>query len=208
MAARSKPVSKALSLALFFILITCLPSYPKEEAGNPEKLLGLGVELMKEPTPAPHFRLPSIRGGEVSLGSFKDRIVMVHFWATWSPSAQADLMSLEKIQKALAGESFSLITIATDVVGGAQVKAFLAKHASSVPVLIDSQGVTLKGYDVKVVPTTVFIDWHGRVIGRAVGPRHWGESSAVKAFKKMVKAPRHYGIITSGLPVEPAERSR
>lgn len=208
MAARTKHLSGPLLLALLFLLVASPPSYSKEEAGGLDELSSLGVELLEEPTPAPRFSLPSLEGGKVSLGSLKDRLVMLHFWTTWSPSATTELKDLERLQKSLAGEPFTLITIAADLAGEPRVRAFLAENSASVPVLLDPEGEVIERYDVRVVPTTIFIDPRGRVIGRAVGPRYWGASSAINALKKIVKAPDHYGIITSGLPAKPAERSR
>ena len=44
------------------------------------------------------------------------------------------------------------------------------------------------------------MDARGKTLGKSL-------LAALDGVKKVMKAPRHYGIITSGLPVNPAERS-
>ena len=67
-----------------------LPEYFPEIALEREQLAKeLGVsspashEVRSEPTAAADFRLKDLDGKEVGLADFKDRVVLVMFWATW-----------------------------------------------------------------------------------------------------------------------------
>lgn len=205
---RGKKVGKALLAALLVIFISTWPAHAKHDAPDEGPLAGLGMEPPRQVLPAPEFDLADLEDQAVGLKSFQGRLLLLHFWAAWGPSAPADLTALEKLQKALAGEPVSVVAVATDTLGRPSVESFLAEHPVSLPVLLDPEGSTLRPYGVRVLPTTLLIDGKGRIVGRVVGSRQWGGEAALGGLKKVVKAPRHYGIITSGLPVNPAERSR
>jgi cytochrome oxidase Cu insertion factor (SCO1/SenC/PrrC family) len=42
-----------------------------------------GVQAFRIPVDAPDFTLNSLGGGEVSLGEFKGKIVILNFFTTW-----------------------------------------------------------------------------------------------------------------------------
>ncbi|HWR59184.1 MAG TPA: TlpA disulfide reductase family protein, partial [Thermodesulfovibrionales bacterium] len=48
---------------------------------------------------APDFQLKDITGRTVSLSSFKNKTVLVNFWATWCPPCRAEMPSLNKLYK-------------------------------------------------------------------------------------------------------------
>lgn len=208
MASRIKRIGLALSFAFIVCLFAGHPVYPKGEVPGQSHLSILGVDLLREPVPSPELTLSNLEGDRVSVSSFKGRFLVLHFWTTWSPTASADLDNLGKLQKALADRPFAVITVAVDPTGKPPVEGFLKEHPAAVPVFLDPQGEALKLYAIRVVPTSILIDERGYVIGRVVGSRQWDLPASIKALKKIVKGSGHYGIITSGLPVKPSERSR
>jgi hypothetical protein len=65
------------------------------------------------------------------------------------------------------------------------VKRTAEQRGYTAPVLLDASGdVTGRGYGVWGPPTVYLIDRHGRLVGRAVGPRGWDSAEA----KTLVRA--------------------
>lgn len=57
------------------------------------------------------------------------------------------------------------------------------------PVLLDKTGdVTGRAYGVFGPPTVFFIDRHGNLVGRAVGPRGWDSPAAKEFLRALVAA--------------------
>lgn len=196
-------------LALVFLLCALIPAYAKEQGPELEKLLEeVGFETVMPPTKASPFSLSTIEGETSGLGDYKGRLLLLHFWATWSPPAPFEVAELEKLQKALHAEPFTVLAVAIDVAQKPAIEAFVQEHSPSVPVLLDLWGEVSEGYDVRVVPTSILIDGQGRVIGRAEGARTWSSQSMIDALKKLVEAPAQYGIIMGGSTLEVSERKR
>ena len=51
-------------------------------------------------TPAPlHFTLKDMNGAEVKLASFKGKVILLNFWATWCGPCKAEIPSLVELQQ-------------------------------------------------------------------------------------------------------------
>ncbi len=196
-------------LALVLVLCAFIPAYAKEHGAGLEQLLEkVGFETVKPPIKASPFTLSTIEGETSGLGDYKGRLLLLHFWATWSPPAPFEVAELGKLQRALHAEPFTVLAVAIDVVEKPAIEAFVQEHSPSVPVLLDLWGEVSESYDVRVVPTSILIDGQGRVIGRAEGARTWSSQSMIDALKKLVEAPAQYGIIMGGSTLEVSERKR
>ncbi|WP_339654302.1 TlpA disulfide reductase family protein [uncultured Salegentibacter sp.] len=61
--------------------------------------------------PAPHFKLASYNGDEVSLDDLKGRITYVDIWATWCGPCIAEIPALKNLQKKFPDVNFVSISI-------------------------------------------------------------------------------------------------
>jgi peroxiredoxin len=168
----------------------------------------VGFETLMPPTEAFPFALSTIEGETSGLGDYKGRLLLLHFWATWSPPAPFEVAELGKLQRALHAEPFTVLAVAIDVLEKPAIEAFVQEHSPSVPVLLDLWGEVSEGYNVRVLPTSILIDGRGRVIGRAEGARSWSSQSMIDALKRLVEAPAQYGIIMGASTLEVSERKR
>jgi cytochrome oxidase Cu insertion factor (SCO1/SenC/PrrC family) len=64
-----------LALALLLLVV---PAY----AAAPD-FAGMQVQSYDSPRPAPAFALPALEGKTVRLEEFREKVVMLVFWATW-----------------------------------------------------------------------------------------------------------------------------
>ena len=121
--------------------------------------------------PAPALVLPALDGGEVALRAYRGRVVVLHFFTTWSMAAEADI---DQLVEALGrhGARLVIIGIALDPGGHRLVAPW--RQARGVRYLVALGTDELRSGATSLgrigVPTTVVIDTGGNVVARIDGP--------------------------------------
>ena len=136
-------------------------------------------------TVATPFALTALDGSPVQLADLKGKVVVINFWATWCGPCKEEMPALGRLRQQLDPDRFALLTITTDLQREG-IAQFLANMKVQVPVLFDEDQDVSHAYLVRALPTTVFIDPQGTLIGRAVGPRDWDAPHAVRAVQSLM----------------------
>ncbi len=120
---------------------------------------------------APALVLPAVDGGEVSLTSYRGRVVVLHFFTTWAMAAEADIDQLIEARER-NGQQLVVIGVALDPDGHRLVAPW--RQARRVRYLVALGTDDLRGGKTSLggigVPTTVVIDRAGRIAARVDGP--------------------------------------
>ena len=132
-------------------------------------LLVVGVLLMANWASAagtmPQFALSSaVDGNEVSSDTFKGKVLLVTFFATWCPPCIQEIPTLKKLQEELQSQNFSVVGLSVDE-GGAKVVAKLVKRQKiNYPVLMADEGTAQKFGGIPGIPTSFLINRQGNVV--------------------------------------------
>lgn len=156
-----------------------------EPASADDRLAALKVGLAAPGTMAAPFELKSLDGSSIELVHLKGKVVVLNFWATWCGPCKEEMPAFERLRQQLDPERFALLTITTDMQRDG-IKHFLTNLHVQLPVLFDENQDVSHAYLVRALPTTVFIDRQGMLIGRAVGPRDWDAPNAVQALQSLM----------------------
>jgi cytochrome c biogenesis protein CcmG/thiol:disulfide interchange protein DsbE len=141
---------------------------------------------LKPGSEAPAFRLPSLAGGEVDLASYRGRVVVLNFWATWCPPCVAEMPSLERLHRQLGPEGLAVVTVSTDE-DEAELRRFVSQHGLTVQVLLDPGGrVAAEEYHTTGYPETFTLDRAGVVLEHVVGPAEWDSPEAISHFRALL----------------------
>jgi thiol-disulfide isomerase/thioredoxin len=112
--------------------------------------------------PAPDFRLRSVDGQQVVLSSYKGKLVLLDFWATWCIPCRAELPIFEKLHHELTGKDAAIVTV--DVGEKAETVGKYVRHEQyTFPVLLDEEHEVEWQYRLSLFPSLVVIDKQGRV---------------------------------------------
>lgn len=140
-------------------------------------------QIPKSPIKAIDFTLTDINGKSHTLSAYKDKIVMLNFWASWCPPCREEMPSMQKMYDNWDKNKFILLAVNVDE-GREKVKEFAKKNSYTFPILIDSDRMVSKKYEVSGIPTTYLIDEKGRILQRVVGSRHWSSEEIQRMIKK------------------------
>jgi len=118
---------------------------------------------------APDFSLSLLNGGTVALKELRGKPVVINFWATWCPPCRRELPALQAAFESYQGRiGFIAVDVKEDQ---AKVAAFVKELGLTFPVALDTDGaVSGVAYEVRGIPTTIFVDANGVVVARHVGP--------------------------------------
>jgi len=117
--------------------------------------------------PAPDFALTDLSGRRVSLHDFRNRKVILHFFATWCGVCKAELPSVRRVQASL-DEDEVLLAIAADSDDPEALRRFAAEHDLRYPILLASREV-LSAFAVDRYPTNYYLNGDGSVSSSTVG---------------------------------------
>ena len=111
--------------------------------------------------PARPFTLPDLDDRPVALSSFKDRLVLLHFWATWCPTCREEMTILEEAARA---HPRTIVILGVNLgEKRSKVAAYVKGSGITFPILLDARGKVAAAYGVLSLPITLVIGPDGRV---------------------------------------------
>lgn len=116
---------------------------------------------------APDFALKNLDGKVVKLSDFKNKIVIVDFWATWCGPCRKGIPDLVSIQKEY-GKDVVVIGITVDD-ELAEVPPFAKKYNINYPILYADKKVIKDFGGIEAIPTSFIIDKKGNIVDKHVG---------------------------------------
>jgi len=134
--------------------------------------------------PAPDFSLQDIDGKTHTLKSYRGKVVVLNFWATWCPPCREELPSMERAFVKLKDKD--VILLGVDVGEDSDtIFTFSADYPVSFPLLLDIDSTVIKSYGVVGLPTTYVIDKRGRLVYRVIGTRQWDAPEIIKILTSL-----------------------
>jgi peroxiredoxin len=125
-------------------------------------------------------RAPALRlrrfpdGAATDLDDFRDKLVVLNFWATWCTPCAAEMPALESLWTEYRGRGLVVLGVAEDRDAPASVLApYIAHLGLTFPVLADPDQRAGEDWRVTGLPTTFLIRPGGEVAAMAVGARRW-----------------------------------
>jgi len=137
----------------------------------------------QEPT---SIKLIVSNGDMFTKNTFKDRVTIVNFWATWCPPCVEEIPSLNRLKNKFQGKDFDLISInyAEDL---SSIKRFMKKVNVEFQVLLDKDGALAKQWNVITYPSTFIIDKNGHIIYGVNAAIEWDSSEVVEKIEQLLK---------------------
>jgi peroxiredoxin len=127
---------------------------------------------------APDFSLRDLDGNVRPLASFRGRVVLLSFWATWCTPCRTEMPTLDALFQSYKDHDFEVVAVASDVQGIEAVQPFVTQLHLSFTTLLDSTGQVTRLYGVTSLPTTYLLDREGRLVTVAIGSHDWANANA------------------------------
>jgi peroxiredoxin len=120
--------------------------------------------------PAPDFGQKDTDGNRVALSSFKGKVVLLNFWASWSATSRMENQELKQIVKAYNQKDLVVINISLDERREQWTQAIADDKMSGYNVsdLRFLRNEVAELYNISAVPQNVLIDASGNIIARNI----------------------------------------
>lgn len=150
--------------------------------------LSLAAETSREiGKQIPDFTLKDINGKDVAFYSFKGKVILLNFWATWCGPCREEMPSLINLYKSYKDKGFVVIGISVDT-SDKPVRRFINDNAIIFPILMDSdKEVSFDIFGVLGLPTSYLIDRNGVVVEKFLGERDWNSPEIKNKVLKLLK---------------------
>ena len=183
-----------LVAAVLLALAAAAPLPAADAAPGPKRAAGASAEpppfsatarafvFLKEPRAVQFGPFADAEGRPVTMARYRGKVLLVNFWATWCAPCVHEMPTLDRLQAALGGPEFAVLTVSLDRKGMAAVGPFWQEQGyRHLPILLDSRWKTARRLGVSGLPATFLLDRRHRILGYLLGPAAW-DSPLAKAF--------------------------
>ncbi len=137
---------------------------PEPAATQPAPLVG---------HPAPEFTLSAIDGSQVALDDLRGQVVLINLWATWCPPCRAEMPAIQQAYERFRDQGFVVLAV-NQQEDAARVVAYMNEQRLTFPALLDSDALVGAAYQVRVLPSSFFLDRRGVIRAVYRGPMSRG----------------------------------
>jgi len=149
--ARSRTAGSLLILSLLLLLFSA-------EAQTAARGAGVGHS-------APNFSRPDLSHRKIVLSSYRGKVVLLNFWATWCGPCLTEMPTFAEWQKQYGSGNFQVIGISMDDTTP-EVIATVSRLKLNYPVLMGDEYLGAAYGGILGLPVTFLIDREGKIRAR------------------------------------------
>lgn len=129
---------------------------------------GSGKATAKPSTLAPDFVLPQIGGQQLRLASYRGKVVLLDFWATWCSPCREEIPHFVQLQEKYRDRGLQVIGVSMDD-SPEPVPAFVQQFHMNYPVVMGNAKIGELYGGLLGLPITFVLDREGRIAAKHVG---------------------------------------
>lgn len=140
-----------MTLAILVLSIGCVSAQKDSVTSLPTTKTGQAqIKLAKS------FDALTVDGKKISLASYKGKVIIINYWATWCPPCVAEIPDLIELQKENP-DKLQIIGISLDD-NSSDVRQFMKKYKLNYPVVMGNNEINSLYTRVSAIPTTIIIN--------------------------------------------------
>jgi len=126
------------------------------------------IRFARNPSPMPPFLVNDVDGNIVSTASWRGKVVLLNFWATWCPPCREEIPEMIELQSRYK-DRLQVIGVSMDDSPAEEVRAFAHQMGMTYPVVMGSRSIEAEYGGVPALPTSFVIGPDGGVVQKHVG---------------------------------------
>jgi thiol-disulfide isomerase/thioredoxin len=126
------------------------------------------IRFVRNPEPAPDFKLGTLEGKPLSLAEFKNKVTLLNFFATWCGPCRAEIPDLVELQNKYK-DQLQIIGLVVDDDDKGAIKKFVEQFGIDYPVAMVTDELRMEYGGIPALPTSFLLDAQGRVVQKHEG---------------------------------------
>ena len=102
-------------------------------------------------------------GAKATLADYKDKVVLLNFWATWCVPCRAEIPWFQEFDKKFKDQGFAVLGVSMDEDGWGIVKPYVEERKITYRIVIGDEHVSTMYGGIDALPTTFLIDREGKI---------------------------------------------
>ena len=120
---------------------------------------------------APDFTLNTTDGKSITLSGYKDKVIILNFWATWCPPCRAEIPDFIELYREYKDKGLVILGVSLDRGDPAVLAEFIKSNNITYPVVAGNDSVAGSFGGIQGIPTTFIINRDGNIKQKFVGMR-------------------------------------
>jgi peroxiredoxin len=116
-----------------------------------------------EAAPAPEFSLKDLQGNALNLSSYKGKVLVLNFWATWCPPCRAEIPALVEAYTELKDKGLEILGVSVDDMSEAALHEWARTAGMNYPIAMATAKLVADYRPGDYIPATIIIDREGRI---------------------------------------------
>jgi peroxiredoxin len=128
---------------------------------------------------APDFTLPQVDGPSLTLSSYRGRVVLLDFWATWCVPCREEIPRFVELQDKYRAQGLQIIGVSMDD-SADPVRTFAQQFHMNYPIVMGNAKIGEQYGGVLGLPIAFLLDRDGRIVKKHIG------ATAAEVFNKEI----------------------
>ena len=164
----------------FLILLFCFSIFSSISQTNEDLPLN-NIAINEIPKPISPLIFEDFSGNEINLKDYKDKLVIINFWATWCEPCKTEMPSLDALYLNDNFKNLKIFAVNMEQPNTSKTKKFFADlNIKKLEIYFDSNLNFVKEFKLRGVPTTVLVNKKGQEFARIIGEVNFQDKKFVK----------------------------
>ena len=134
---------------------------------------------------APDFLITTDDGKAIRLDSFRGKLLVLNFWATWCAGCIEEMPSLDAFQRQFADKGLVVLTVSVDR-NEKIYRRYLDREKFSFVTARDPESGISANYGTFQFPETYIIDRNGNVVEKVISNQNWLDPDFVSRVRALL----------------------
>ena len=168
----------------FLIFICCFNIFLSISQSNEDVPLN-NIAINEIPKPISSLIFEDFSGNEINLKDYREKLVIINFWATWCDPCKKEMPSLDNLYQSDQFKNLQIFAVNMEQPNAKKTKKFFEDlNIQKLSIFFDSNLNFVKEFKLRGVPTTVLINKKGEEFARIIGEVNFQDEKFLKWLLK------------------------